>query len=702
MGYSGNTQSNASRGSTVNVILLLIVSLASFIVVEQILTGWLALAERINISRRDYNAIEIVAIVAAALWGLIALRTAWGFIRRESMPSIRSYFEDRVPMPPGVLLSVALLGMIGIVSLLIAEQIFTGWLPLGERVNMSRRDINALEWFVLIGSTAWGLVALRTVWGFLVRDRRAWAWGQWVILINALIGLIILMSGLFDISKIIPPSGNFLDNLPGVQELTAPALLIFFSCLAAYRYLTGELDGTTIKQPIRGSAGERAMARVIGHTNVPADQMIRNRLSKSPGAGAIVGFFALFIIFSVASDLFLEPRALAGALSTNITRGVVAIGITMLMISGEFDLSVGSLMGVSGLTFLGLVTGQLPLGIPPMGPIPAAILALTFTGLLGALNGYILIRTGIPSFIVTLGTLLAFRAIPLVLVAEGRILRYADFFNTPPNIYISRILIMIGSVALIAVIGLIARSVVPNLWAGFQNQVEKRKTEPGDFDDLFVALSFLSFLVTVIAAVGAILLLLAAIISQFGQMDTMLEVSFFDLMNGRIESLPIIGLFPREINLRVGVFWWFLLVLIFQFILNQTRYGNGTFASGGNPGAARAQGINVNRVKVTNFIISAVLVGVAAIFDVSRVQSVDALRGEGLELEVIAASVIGGALLTGGYGSIIGALLGVFIFGMLQTGLVLVGMNPRVFNGVIGVIIIVAVVINTVSRRAKT
>lgn len=702
MGYSGNSQRNTSRNSTVNIILLLIVSLASFIVAEQIITGWLALAERINISRRDYNAIEIAAIIMAVTWGLITLRTAWGFLRQEAMPSVRSYFEDRVSMPPGILLSVALFSILGIICLVLAEQILTGWLPLGERANISRRDINSLEWFAIIGSAFWGIVALRTVWGFLVRDRRAWAWGQWVMLINALIGLIILMSGLFDISKVIPPRGSLFDNLPGVQELTAPALLIFLSCLVAYRYLTVELDGTTVKQPIRGTAGERAMARVVGHTNVPADQMIRNRLSKSPGAGAIVGFFALFIIFSVASDLFLEPRALAGALSTNITRGIVAIGITMLMISGEFDLSVGSLMGVSGLTFLGLVTGQLPLGIPPMGPIPAAIFALIFTGLLGALNGYILIRTGIPSFIVTLGTLLAFRAIPLVLVAEGRILRYADFFNTPPHIYISPWLIIIGSAALIVVIGLIARSIVPNLWTGFQDHVDKRKTEPGDFDDLFVALSFLSFLITLIAAVGAILMLLAAVVSQFGQMGTMLEVSFFDLMNGRIESLPIIGAFPREINLRVGVFWWFLLVLVFQFILNQTRYGNGTFAAGGNPGAARAQGINVNRIKVTNFIICSVLVGVAAIFDVSRVQSVDALRGQGLELEVIAASVIGGALLTGGYGSIVGALLGVFIFGMLQTGLVLVGMNPRIFNGVIGVIIIVAVVINTVSRQAKT
>jgi simple sugar transport system permease protein len=173
-------------------------------------------------------------------------------------------------------------------------------------------------------------------------------------------------------------------------------------------------------------------------------------------------------------------------------------------------------------------------------------------------------------------------------------------------------------------------------------------------------------------------------------------------MNGRITALPIIGALSGEINLRIGVFWWFLLVLILQFFLNQTPYGNATFATGGNIGAARAQGINVNGIKVRNFILIAVLAGIAGIFDASRLQSVDALRGQGLELEVIAATVIGGALLTGGYGSIIGALLGVFIFGMMQTGLVLIGVDARMFDAFIGAIILGAVIINTWSRRVAT
>ncbi len=745
-----------------NTILLLVISLASFVIAEQIIAGWLPLGERVNISRRDINLTEILAAAGAIAWGLVTLRTAWGFIRHERTPSIKGYFSENNPMPPGVLLSVVLLGLIGIFSLFIAEQILTGWLPLGPRVGLSRRDLNPLELVTIIATAIWGVVTLRTAFGFLQRDRRAWALGQWVLLLTALFGGISLMSGLFKISGIIPRSGTFLDNLPGVQALTAPGLLIFLSCVVAYRYVTKEMDTRMTRQTVAASLEERALSRDTRALPAPADQVIRNSLAQSPGAGAIIGLIAIMIIFSVASDLFLEPRALAGALSTNITRGVVAIGITMLMISGEFDLSVGSLLGVSGLAFLGLITGQLPMvfiflaalalgfacflggsgllrrgqrstmalvstagglillatavlifvqaitgqlpqNFPAQPPILSAIMALTLTGFLGYVNGTILIRTGIPSFIVTLGTLLAFRAIPLLLVSEGRILRYADYFgNTPPNIAINRWVLIAGSLALAIGILLIARSLLVSQWQAFRGRLANYANEPNDFRDLFLVGTFTRFTITLIAVLAVLYILVGSAIDQFGQTSSLLEVSFFDLMNGRIEALPFFGQLPREINLRIGVFWWFLLVIVFQFVLNQTRYGNATFAVGGNPGAARAQGINTNRVKVLNFIILAVLVGVAAIFDVSRVQSVDALRGEGLELEVIAASVIGGTLLTGGYGSIFGSLLGVFIFGILQTGLVLVGMNPRVFNGVIGVIIIIAVVINTVSRRTKT
>jgi ribose/xylose/arabinose/galactoside ABC-type transport system permease subunit len=107
-------------------------------------------------------------------------------------------------------------------------------------------------------------------------------------------------------------------------------------------------------------------------------------------------------------------------------------------------------------------------------------------------------------------------------------------------------------------------------------------------------------------------------------------------------------------------------------------------------------------VKIFNFMICALLCGVAGLAFVSRVGSVGPNLGEGLELEVIAAAVIGGALLSGGYGSIFGALLGVLLFGLLRTGLVLAGVPAQIFYGMQGLIILLAVVLNTAVRRVRT
>jgi simple sugar transport system permease protein len=186
----------------------------------------------------------------------------------------------------------------------------------------------------------------------------------------------------------------------------------------------------------------------------------------------------------------------------------------------------------------------------------------------------------------------------------------------------------------------------------------------------------------------------------------LVKVGYFNLFNGRITEIGSEGDFfhlqiPRSSNVRLAIVWWFIFVAIFHVILTSTSFGNGIFATGGNEGAARAQGVNVDRVKLQNFVIVAVLTGIAAIYETARNPGVDPLKGTGFELEVIAMAVIGGALLTGGYGSVVGSLLGALIFGMLQTGLVLVGIESRLFTGTIGVIIIAAVVLNTLVRGSQ-
>jgi ribose/xylose/arabinose/galactoside ABC-type transport system permease subunit len=660
-------QFTAAPNTMPTIILLFIVAAISLLLCQQIATGWIALGERANISRADYNGIEIAAIIGTAIWGVLALATALAFARRR-VTTMRTIIAERLPMTRGgALFAFGFLFMVGALSLLISEQVATGWIALGERANISRRDLNWIEWLTIIGGALWGLVMLRTAFSLWVHDKRGWTWAQWVTLITAVIGLSLAVSGMFDTRAFV--NVPIMTWLPDLQLLILPGILLFVSSLAAYRYLA--LD-----------------------TETAADQALRNQLAKIPGAGAIIGFIAIFIFFSLATDQFLEPRSLAGALTTNVTRGVVAIGITILMISGEFDLSVGSQLGATGLIFLLCMTEGI-LGLPPFPVIPSMLVAFVFAALLGLINGFILIRTGIPSFIVTLGTLLAFNALPLVIVAEGRILRYADYRLPPPSVPISKWVMVVGASLLIFVTLYLAYRVVPRLWRALREKIAGYRDDPNDLRDFWLVVAGVRLVVTIAMSALVVFLLGAAVSYYLGVEPTVIDVDFFELMNGQLWFLPV------DVNLRSSVIWWFLLVLIFQFILTQTPYGGYSFAVGGNPGAARAQGISVNRVKVTNFVICSLFVAFAAIMDVSRVQNVDSTRGDGLELEVIAASVIGGTLLTGGYGSIIGALLGVFIFGMLRTGLVLIGLNPRIFNGVIGVIIIVAVVINTGFGRQR-
>lgn len=313
-------------------------------------------------------------------------------------------------------------------------------------------------------------------------------------------------------------------------------------------------------------------------------QMFIVELQRYPAIGALAGFLVVFIGFAIFAERFVTPDNLAGILAVAAQLGIVAVGATFLMISGEFDLSVGSVVGVSAMTVVILSNAEVPQFI-------AALIALIFSALIGLMNGAIVIWVRIPSFIVTLGTMMLWRGL-LFAVTGGFPIRYRGY-------------------------------------------------------------------------------------------TTLMHV-----LNG-----PLSGE-----GFRSSAFWLLFVVAIFSTILTQTRYGNAVFATGGDPAAARALGINIKRVKVTNFVISATLAGLVGLMLFSRFKSSAPTYGDGMELEAIAASVIGGALLTGGYGSIMGTLLGSLLMGMVAQGLVLAGAPTYWYRAFIGVILIIAVIINTKVR----
>ncbi len=672
-----------------------------------------------------------------------------------------------------------------LIGIAISLLIFLGWMPLGERANILRSNLNIYEIVVTISSVIYAIGCFRAARGVMQNESSGQRWAQWMLFFTMIIGAVILLSviipvglkfslllgqdidirsfindeigglpvialsigeGLVLVSLfvivivaiaalftfLIPPLET-LRNIPGIQLIVAPprrfiyALLVVFGVgiffgLVAAGFAVPEFPGVT---KIRDAENSRLLAGLlffipglIGYLQVrqmeeKSDEMrravaltpgkyIRSELAKSPSAGAIIGFIAIFIGFTMATDLFLEPSSVASFLSNVATKGIIAIGVTYLMISGEFDLSVGSILGVTALSFMLFMTEGAPfLGV--LDPFPAALAALFVALLLGAINGILLITTRIPSFIVTLGTLLAFRAITLVAIAGGRILRYRDYYSEFPIIEISN-LVFVG----LAIIGLLlmaftAYRTLPRMFASANNAWAIRSNN-GDFGTTGAIIRWLYFTIVSLVILAVIVWLFAVVTYHIGAGGgETVQVGFFDLTNGRVESIGSESFFPipRDANVRLAILWWFIFVVIFHIILDNTAFGNSIFATGGNEGAARAQGINVDRVKVQNFVIVALLTGIAAIYETARNPGVDPLKGQGWELDVIAMTVIGGALLTGGYGSVVGSLLGALIFGMLQTGLVLVGIESRLFAGTVGVIIIVAVVLNTLVRGGR-
>jgi len=321
---------------------------------------------------------------------------------------------------------------------------------------------------------------------------------------------------------------------------------------------------------------------------------VRHRLSYIPEAVVAISFILLFLFFSLTAPHFLSPLAIGNILTFGSITGIVAIGVGMLMIAGEFDLSVGSNFALAGYILAISINGGVPLGW-------SIIFAVLTSTALGLLNGIIVTRSGIPSFIATLGTMLAYRGIVRA-VGGGNFASY-----TGPDIPVFKIM-------------------------------------NGDF--------------------------------------TLLN-SWFNVQ-----------------AFRTSLIWFLLLAVIFILILMRTPFGNWVFAVGGNPGGARAQGVNVTFVKLMTFTLTGFLVGIAGILQFAHRLSVDPLRGDGLEMITVAACAIGGIRLTGGSGTLLGAILGALLLQMLDQGLVLMSIPIQVFQASVGLIIILSVISNTYLGKA--
>ena len=328
--------------------------------------------------------------------------------------------------------------------------------------------------------------------------------------------------------------------------------------------------------------------------DVPGRSTSVRRLLARPELGAAAAATLVWIVFAlVAGPPFRSLEGTAAVLNAVAPLGILAVAVALLMIAGEFDLSIGSIIGCAGMTIM-LLTRHYDWALwPAIGVAVALSLAIGFG------NGYLVVRTGLPSFIVTLGTLFAFRGL---------------------TIAVSRQL--------------------------------TRRTQLGGLDE----------------------------VSGFAPAQTLFAGDLFG-------------------QFRVSVLWWLGLAAVATWVLLRTRFGNWIFAAGGAPEAARKMGVPVARVKIALFMTTALAACLVAVMQAVRFTGADALRGEQQEFRAIIAVVIGGTLLTGGYGSAVGAVLGALIFGMVQQGIVITGVDADWFQVFLGVMLVAAVIFNNFVRR---
>jgi simple sugar transport system permease protein len=359
-------------------------------------------------------------------------------------------------------------------------------------------------------------------------------------------------------------------------------------------------------------------------------QIVDERLRKTsflteamrrPELGAFAGLILvlIFFLFTADSSMFTLSGAMT-ILAPASQLGILAVAAALLMIGGEFDLSIGSMIAFAGLAFAAfLVNAHWPLSL-------AIVATLAFACVVGAINGQLVIRTRLPSFIVTLAFLFILRGLTLV----G--LKFATG----------------GSTQLRGVNDVVQDGVVKSLFSGVAFQ------------------RFFSWLAS------------KDLIEKFD--------------NG----------LPKVSGIPVSIIWFVGLAIVATWVLLRTRVGNWIYAAGGDANAARNSGVPVTRVKTGLFMLTACAAALVAILTVLDAGSTDARRGVQKEFEAIIAAVIGGCLLTGGYGSAIGAFVGAIIFGVVSIGLTYTTFDSDWFQVFLGAMLLIAVLFNNYIRRKVT
>ncbi|MEV0144348.1 MULTISPECIES: sugar ABC transporter permease [unclassified Nonomuraea] len=365
----------------------------------------------------------------------------------------------------------------------------------------------------------------------------------------------------------------------------------------------------------------------------------------------VVGLVVIWTVLQILNPVFLSSANLVNLTLESAAVGVIALGIVCVLLVGEIDLSVGSVSGLSAAVLAVLFVGQ---GLPVWLAIAASVI-------MGAVIGWVYAqlfnRFGVPSFVITLAGLLAFLGLQLYVLGTR------------------------GSINLPFDSGLVG------------------------FAQLDFVPAWLSYTFAVLAAAG---LFATGYLHARERHRAGLSAKSVPMLAMRSAALLVVLLFVVwYLGQTRGVGWMFVffvaLVLIMHYLLSRTKWGRSVYAVGGNVEAARRAGINVRAVYTSVFVLCSSFAAVGGILAAARLAAANQSSGAGdVNLNAIAAAVIGGTSLFGGRGTAFGALLGIIVIQSISSGLTLLNLDSSIRFVVTGVVLLLAVVVDSVARKSRT
>lgn len=369
--------------------------------------------------------------------------------------------------------------------------------------------------------------------------------------------------------------------------------------------------------------------------------------------GMVIALAALLVFFQIQTDgILLKPLNVSNLVVQNAQILILAIGMVIVIVARHIDLSVGSVAAFVGAVAAILMTKH---DVPWFLTV---VICLVLSALIGAWHGFWVAYVGIPAFIVTLASMLLFRGLTLVVLKGATVGSLPQGFKDigsgflpeiGPDTGYHNLTLVLGALAALALIVMDVR--------------KRRATQKYGFDVLPLPV----FLLKNALIAGVIL--------------------YFSYLLASARGLPIVGVIL------------FALIIIYSFVMNRTVFGRQVYAVGGNVDAATMSGVNTKRVDFLVMMNMGLLAGLAGLVTTARLTAANPKAGTNFELDAIAAAFIGGAAVTGGVGTVIGAIVGGLVMGVLNNGMSLMGVSIDWQQAIKGLVLLAAVAFDVWNKR---